>query len=1012
MSRSNRAVRGTLLLALAAWLGSCQSTTVVEDEAPTEPPASRLSAELAFAPEIAPDSVAWSMTGAKGNQAIQDLGADTLKRRKISLQIEYGTAAGDSLWVVFRRSGVRVSTMAWVREGAGNPFTIRVETIRRDSLGRQILRRMSAAGLSGKAKADSVYASVLLDGKLEFDGFPDSVPGGMEPAKIRRLALGLAIARKLPLTALSDLWLLDLTPAQARDSIKAMMAAGLVTAADTSALYPLPRIRLTSPIAIDSALHPGGVARHIKGKLLCEDSVQLLQVTILDDKGSDASAFFAPQVVRPLAGTEISLDTAGVVLQANAGVPAGAYRLRLVVLDRKPRFESFEVPFQVVSLRVAKAPRIKWVSPDKDTAFTSKDSTWLAKVKVEDSLKLDSVVIGGHQAAKVGDFWQVLDTIHDWGTPVSLVAKAYNAAGRDTTVTSRTITLNAPSGDALPEVVAVDPADGSDTVPFASATRKVSWKFAPGGVFKDVQAVLDLGDGAPKTLAVTKKDTIWSVEVPLPPNGKLSLVKVLVVTASSYIVPVDTFWLARKKDSIPPSIVPQAPPSVVSFDSLAVTLRWKITDNHKMDTVKINGLRVLPQTVGTETVYSYSLKLDTGSNKARVVARDSTGNFKQDSVSMIRLHSSDPPKVVRRTGTTDRSIEYRSTDSFTVAWNVSDKEKLDSVVIAGTTVKDSAGNGIFSRKVAIGPGPNRIGIQAWGKYSGKFSVDTVEITTVATDVDLNKYNILLMPDGRVWMTSNLRVTGGSCGIWGCDLSGRLYTWSKALGLDAAYDAKAFGYSSTSAVRGLCPSGWHVAQAKEWSALYAATLVKGATDSALALRIDTGWSGTQGRNLWGNFLVANKTASANLRQASAVYASLSGGDSKENAVAIETTPTSDIGTKLTGDPIIIGTVPILLATENQSMLWAPGEASATSAEQIHATGSGTRFTSGAKTGVFGVRCIEDKRLINKPIGIKNTDSLVVRLPIGTKLDLVSTQSDAVTTKTDLLVKSPATLIAAE
>ncbi|MBK9576181.1 MAG: hypothetical protein IPO40_03815 [Fibrobacteres bacterium] len=1011
MSRSNRAVRGTLLLALAAWLGSCQSTTVVEDEAPTEPPASRMSAELAFAPEIAPDSIVWKLTGAKGSQAVQDLGADSLKRRKISLQIEYGTAAGDSLWVEFRRFGLRVTTMAWVRDGAGNPFMPRVETIRRDSLGRLILRRMNAAGISGKAKADSVYANVVLDGKLEFDGFPDSVPGGMEPAKIRRLVLLQAVARRIPLGQLADVWLLDLTAAQARDSIKALVVAGLVPAADTSALYPLPRIRLVSPLSIDSAVAAGGSAQHLKGKLLCEDGIQLLQARILDDKGSDASALFAPQPARTLSGTEISLDTAGIVLQANAGTPAGAYRLRLMVLDRKPRFDSFDLAFQTVVPQVSKAPRITWVSPDKDTTHTSKDSTWLAKVRVEDSLKIDSVVIGGHQATKVGEFWQVLDTLHDWGTPVSLVAKAYNAAGRDTTVVSRKITLNAPSGDALPEVIALEPADGSDTVAFASATRKISWKFAPGGVFKDVQAVLDLGDGSPKTLSVTKTDTTWSTNVPLPPNGKLSLVKVLVVTSSNYIVPVDTFWLARKKDSIAPSINPQAPPAVVNFDSLAVTLRWKITDNHKMDTVKINGLRVLPQTIGTEIVYSYSLKLDTGTNKAKVVARDSTGNLKQDSVSVIRLHSSDPPVLLRRPGTADRSIEYRSTDSFTVAWTVTDKEMLDSVVIAGTRVKDPDGTGIFSRKVAIGPGANRIGIQAWGKYSGKSAVDTVEITTVASDADLNKYNILLMPDGRVWMTSNLRVTGGSCGIWGCDLSGRLYTWSKALGLDAAYDAKAVGSSSTSVVRGLCPAGWHVAQAKEWSALYAATLVKGSTDSALALRIDTGWGGTQGRNLWGNFLVANKAASPILKPASEVYASFSGGDSKESAVDIGAI-TSDIGSVQISGPITIGTTPILLATVNQSMLWAPGETSATSAELLTASASGTSSSTATKTGTNGVRCIEDSRLIIRPIGIKNIDSLVVKLPIGTKLDLVATQPDVVTTKSDFLVKSPATVIAAE
>jgi uncharacterized protein (TIGR02145 family) len=939
MPRSKRAVRGTLILALVALLGSCQTTTVVEEDVPAPPPGNRLSAELAFAAGIAPDSVSWKLGVEKNLQEVQDVGADSLLRRRISLQVEYGPAKGDTLWVEFRRYGLRVSTMAWVRDGAGDPFTARLETIQRDTLARLILHKMFAAGIAGKTKADSVYASFLLDGKLEFNGFPDSVPGGMEPAKIRRLALAQAVERNLTLAQLSDAWVLDLTPGQARDSVRILVAAGLVPAADTSALVPPDRIRLTSALRIDSVVRPGDPAQSLKGRLLCEDGLQLLQVRILDDRGLDASASFAPQLARSLGGTEISLDTAGVLLQANGNAATGTYRLRLVVLDRKPRFDSFEISFQVEKLQVAKAPRITWVSPPKDTVLTTKDDAWLAKVRVEDALEIESVTIGGEKATKVGDLWQVLATIKAWGTPVSLTAKASNAAGRDSSVASPRITLNAPIGDALPEVVAVDPADGIDTVDFATSSRKISWKFAAGAQFKDVQVVLDPGNGAPVNLVAKEKDLVWSADIPLPATGKQSLVKVLVVTNSNYVVPVDTFWLTRSKDTAAPVIVSQAPPKVVNFDNLTVTLQWKVTDNHKVDTVKINGTRVMPQALGSD-YYSYVLKLDTGTTKARVVVHDSTGNIAKDSVDVIRLHSSDPPRLVRKTGTTNRPIEYRSTDSYTVAWTVTDKELLDSVVIAGVTVKDADGLGSYSRTVAIGPGANRIGIQAWGKFSGKSAVDTVEITTVASDADLNKYNIQLMPDGRVWMTSNMRVTGGGCGIWGCELSGRVYTWSMAMGLSSAGDLKFTEYTPLSVVPGICPKGWHVAQAKEWSALYAATMPKGATDSALALRIDTGWGGTQGQNRWDNFLAAN-------------------------ILFPEVTMT--IGT---------GGIPIPKVTNRvRSMFWTPGESEPTMAQVVYAGASGTGVVSTEKPMPLGVRCIEDKKTVIRPIGVIIADHLI-------------------------------------
>lgn len=954
MSHPNRALRGILMLTMAAWLGSCDTTTVVAEEVQDSPVPGRLSASLLFASEIAPDSASWNLSSSGGSLALAQGALDSVQRRPVTLDVQYGNAKGDSLWVVFRRFGLRVSSMAWVRSGADGVFTLRTETNRRDTLSRLILRKMHAAGLTGKVKADSLYANLLLDGKVEFDGFPDSVPGGMDPVKIRRLALTQAVARKIPLSESADQWLLGLSLAQARDSVKALVSDGLVKASDTSGLYPLARIRLATALSIDSALWSGGTARHLKGHLICEDGIHLVQVRLADDKGLDASASFAPLVLRTLSGTEVSLDSSGILLQAMPSTAAGTYRLLLTVLDRKPRLDTFALSFQVLATKIAKAPRISWVSPDKEIVQTTKDSTWLAKVKVDDSLGIDSVVIGGHRALKVGDAWQVLDTLHAWGSPVSLVARAYNAGGRDTSVSSPRITLNAPTGDVLPQVVALDPADGSDTVPFATNTRKVSWSFVAGGLFNDVQAVQDLGDGSPKALTVTKKDTVWSTEVPLLPNGLPSLVKVLVVTPSGYIVPVDTFRIARKKDSIAPLVTAVAPPLTVSFDSLAVNLRWKITDNHKMDTVKINGVRVVPQTIGTEIVYAVSLKLDTGLNKARVWARDSTGNTSRDSVSVIRLHSSDAPKIVRRAGTLDRTVEYRSVDSIAVAWTVTDKEMLDSVVIAGVAVKDSAASGIFTRKVPIGPGPNRIGIQAWGKFSNKSAVDTVEVTTVASDADLNKYVIRLMPDGRVWMTTNLKVSGGSCGIWGCDLSGRLYTWAQAMGLDTAtYNHQAKGYAATSSVRGICPSGWHVATSREWSALYAATMPSGATDSAIALRVDTGWGGVQGKNLWGDFLRANFSF-------------------------------PDVKMSIGPNGIVIPIVTFY----PRSMLWSPSEVDATTAEITNSDKGGTSKGSAAKTNTFGVRCIEDKRLIIRPIGVI-PDGTLISKPLPIKGTLTTT-----------------------
>lgn len=75
----------------------------------------------------------------------------------------------------------------------------------------------------------------------------------------------------------------------------------------------------------------------------------------------------------------------------------------------------------------------------------------------------------------------------------------------------------------------------------------------------------------------------------------------------------------------------------------------------------------------------------------------------------------------------------------------------------------------------------------------------------------------------------------------CNLFGRLYSWSAAMNLDAAYGAK----SADSVIRyphkGLCPDGWHIPTKKEFQRLENFVGV----DNAEALKSETAWN----YNLW-------------------------------------------------------------------------------------------------------------------------------------------------------------------
>ena len=101
---------------------------------------------------------------------------------------------------------------------------------------------------------------------------------------------------------------------------------------------------------------------------------------------------------------------------------------------------------------------------------------------------------------------------------------------------------------------------------------------------------------------------------------------------------------------------------------------------------------------------------------------------------------------------------------------------------------------------------------------------------------------------QMWMAENLnydyKVNGSTYGNWcynnsadSCAKYGRLYTWGAAM--DSATTGCGFGTTcaaSSGKVRGICPTGWHLPSAAEWS-----TLITAVGDSAgTKLKSTSGW----------------------------------------------------------------------------------------------------------------------------------------------------------------------------
>ncbi|MDR2584347.1 MAG: hypothetical protein LBC75_12785 [Fibromonadaceae bacterium] len=87
--------------------------------------------------------------------------------------------------------------------------------------------------------------------------------------------------------------------------------------------------------------------------------------------------------------------------------------------------------------------------------------------------------------------------------------------------------------------------------------------------------------------------------------------------------------------------------------------------------------------------------------------------------------------------------------------------------------------------------------------------------------DINDYGTVNI-NGQIWMAKNWGCYAPGSKCYGnlpanCTKYGRLYSWATAMDIDVKYDRELWGGNDVKH-RGICPSGWHLPNNSEWSAL--------------------------------------------------------------------------------------------------------------------------------------------------------------------------------------------------
>lgn len=761
-------------------------------------------------PAATPDSVLWSTGGLHGRaQVISD-------HQGTRVLLPEAELIADSVLLTFWTATIRTARLTY-RRGSNGKLSLAQADVHKQAVA--LLRILDSANAASPGSfprssegLSRLLALQLLSGDPAFDGFPGSVPAGLDPARIDTLALILAATSGLPLDTLVSRWSLPHTSAEAKGMYERLQKDGRIT---STMFDQLIRPAVSAP-ARDTTAPSITLLLPSQGATLPAGTTRLLVRVRVEDASKIEKVTIAGAVALPSDSNGWSLEI---------GVDEGMNSVSINALDTCGNSDSLGVSVSVAAQAIDSTDAgLLRFGENLPGVLSGKDSLWTLAVPNE----VERVILSPVPSA-IG----ATVTISSATVPNLSIALS-----PDGDTTQHDIVVCSPDRrKALRYTLRIEHApprglslafDGVSPVlvPFEVRKQRVAWKISGSREMGPVRiSGLD---------AALSASGYFEREIDLPSPGP-RVVRIEAGYAGGRLRWADSVIILRGGDETPPEIKVLTRSRVVGPETDSLLIQASITEN---DTA------VVRVTIGGQAaeladgLFQRAVDLKPGRNEIEIAATDAANLKSSAKVSVFR--DIDPPSI-RPLSPADTTTPWLRGGAYVIRWEVTDSHQVAWVKANGRTLTRGA---IVRYDAPYSPGKNEV-VLTVSDSVGNVRKDTIRFTTALIDPrDGRKYRIRQMPDGQVWMAEDLDVSPPGVDTNRKHEVGEVYgfthawtyTWDEMTAIAPWLNPRPV---ITLPWRGICPVRWHVAAESEWHRLLHAV---GGSDSvgAIPLKSDSGW----------------------------------------------------------------------------------------------------------------------------------------------------------------------------